>query len=128
MQFSWLLGRLLILSLTASFWTLVQLWEGRVDGVQSEELAGRQGLNGCSEWDCVWLVSGYWWCPWGLTLGPVLFSILIHDPDAGIEYPIRKLADNIKLGGAIVFFEEQEASKENFDGLEHWAILGMKWK
>lgn len=67
-------------------------------------------------------------CPWGLTLGPVLFSIFIHDPDAGIKYPISKLADKIKRGGAIDFLEEQEASKENFGELDHWAISGMKWK
>lgn len=54
------LVQLLILSLTASFWTVVQLWEGQVDGVQCKELAGWQGLNGCNEWGCVWLLSGHW--------------------------------------------------------------------
>lgn len=64
----------------------------------------------------------------GLNTGPLLFSIFTHDPDAGIKYPISKLADKIKRGGAIDFLEEQEASKENFGELDHWAISDMKWK
>lgn len=64
----------------------------------------------------------------GLNTGARTFGFLIHYPDAGIEYPISKHANNIKPRGAIDFLEEQEASKENFDELEHWAISGMKWE
>lgn len=42
----------------------------------------------------------------GLNTGSSTIQYLIHDPDAGIEYPISNLADNIKLVGAADFLEE----------------------
>lgn len=41
---------------------------------------------------------------------------------------LEACCENTKLGGAVDFLEEQEASKKNSDGLEHWAISGMKRK
>ncbi|KAK4827324.1 hypothetical protein QYF61_016574 [Mycteria americana] len=57
----------------------------------------------------------------GSILGPVLFSILIDNLDAGVECTISKFADDTK-------WEGQEALQRGLDRLEHWTMTnGMKF-
>ena len=50
----------------------------------------------------------------------VLFNIFVGDTDSGIECTLSKLADDIKLSGALHTLERRNAIHSDGDRLERW--------
>ncbi|RMC05464.1 hypothetical protein DUI87_18657 [Hirundo rustica rustica] len=57
---------------------------------------------------------------WDSILGPVLFNIFIYDLDTGLERILSKLANDIKLGEAVVSLKGREARQRDLGELEDW--------
>ncbi|KAJ7414471.1 hypothetical protein WISP_83614 [Willisornis vidua] len=72
-----------------------------------KELNGLVAVNGSrSKWRPV--MSNV---PQGQVSGLVVFNIFVGDADSGIECPLRKFADNIKLPGAIDRLEGRDLDR-----------------
>lgn len=60
------------------------------------------------------MISGI---PQGSVLRLMLFNMLVIDMDSGIEYTLRKFADNTKLCGATNMLEGRYPSRGTLRGL-----------
>lgn len=61
------------------------------------------------------------WCPSGLFLGLMLFSIFINDTESGIECTLSKFTAGTKLSGVVGKREGWDAIQGHLDKCEKWA-------
>ena len=61
----------------------------------------------------------------GSVMSPVLFTIFISDIDDGLEYTLRKFADDIKLSSAADAAERRDVIQRDLDIQKRWALVNL---
>lgn len=60
-------------------------------------------------------------------MGPVLFSIFIHERDTEIKCTLSKFTDDTKMNGAVDTTEERDTIQRDLDKLENRVMKFMKF-
>jgi len=63
--------------------------------------------------------------PQASVLGLALFNISVGDMDSGIEFTLRKLADDTKPKGAVDTLEGRDAFERDLHRLQRWACANL---